>query len=159
MKSTDVYAVISIVSLVLYFFIAAQGAFYHFGFAKALYNIPAEHFIELRKSVDPVVRGRFKALYLTTLAVVLVWLLISDKSQGFWSYAPVLLAFLLLAGDILLILRFSEPVNELINSDLLNTQTGYITARSQWLKFILIRGYLSMGGFLALLIHFVFRAR
>jgi hypothetical protein len=149
--------IIRLAGIVLYFFIAAQGAFYHFGFGKALFQIPAEDFIELRKAVDPVVRPRFKSLYFSALAVVLLWLIFSDKSAGFLSYGPVLFAFLFLIADMVLIVKFSEPVNELINSDLLNTQTGYVTARTEWMKFIFIRGYLAMAGFFLLIIQPVLR--
>ena len=159
MKSTELVPLIRIIGIILYFFIAAQGAFYHFGFGKALYQIPSEHFIELRKAVDPVVRSKFKVLYLSALVVMFVWFLISDKSAGFWSYGFVLLAFIFLIADMVLILKFSEPVNELINSDLLNTEKGYSNARSEWLKFILIRGYLSLTGFAMLIIHLAFKPR
>jgi len=159
MKPIELISVVQIVGIVLYFFIAAQGAFYHFGFGKALYNIPSEDFIELRKAVDPIVRGRFKVLYLSALAIMFIWFLMSDKSAGFLSYAPILLAFLFLVADITLILKFSEPVNELINSNSLNTQSGFENARNAWLKFILIRGYLSISGFLLLMVHLVFRVR
>ena len=159
MKPIELISVVRIVGIVLYFFIAAQGAFYHFGFGKALYNIPSEDFIELRKAVDPIVRGRFKVLYLSALAIMFIWFLMSDKSAGFLSYAPILLAFLFLVADMTLILKFSEPVNELINSNSLNTQSGFQNARNAWLKFILIRGYLSISGFLLLMVHLVFRVR
>ena len=159
MKPIELISVVRIVGIVLYFFIAAQGAFYHFGFGKALYNIPSEDFIELRKAVDPIVRGRFKVLYLSALAIMFIWFLMSDKSAGFLSYAPILLAFLFLVADMTLILKFSEPVNELISSNSLNTQSGFQNARNAWLKFILIRGYLSISGFLLLMVHLVFRVR
>ncbi|WP_157486697.1 hypothetical protein [Dyadobacter alkalitolerans] len=157
MKPIELISVVRIVGIVLYFFIAAQGAFYHFGFGKALYNIPSEDFIVLRKAVDPIVRGRFKVLYLSALAIMFIWFLMSDKNAGFLSYAPVLLAFLLLVADMALIVKVSEPVNALINSDTLSTAAEFSTVRSEWLKFIMIRGYLSIAGFLLLLIHLVFK--
>lgn len=159
MKSIEIISLVRIIGITLYFFIAAQGAFYHLGFGKALYNIPADDFIELRKAVDPVIRGRLKVLYLTALAVMFVWFMLSDKTAGFLSYAPVLVAFLLLIADMVLILKFSEPVNTLINEGSLNAETGYENARDEWLKFIFIRGYLSVSGFLLLLIHLVFKVR
>jgi hypothetical protein len=159
MKSIDILSLVSIVGVLLYFVIAAQGAFYHFGFGKALYNIPAEHFIELRKAVDPVVRGKFKVVYLSALAVMFIWFLLIDKSAGFWSYGPVVIALLLLIADLFLIVKFSEPVNELVNSNLLNTKESFVEARDQWLKFILIRGYLSISGFVLLLLHLVLKVR
>jgi hypothetical protein len=159
MKSIELLPIVSLTGLALYFFIAAQGAFYHLGFGKALYQIPAEHFIELRKAVDPAVRSNLKAVYLSALVVMLLWLVLIYNTSGFWSYGPVLVAFLLLIADMVLILRVSEPVNELINSNLLNTEAGYSNARSEWLKFILIRGYLSLTGFALLLIHFVCKSQ
>jgi hypothetical protein len=159
MKSTDILSLVSIVGMLLYFIIAAQGAFYHFGFGKALYNIPSENFIELRKAVDPVVRGKFKVVYLSALAVMFIWFLLVDKSGGFWSYGPVIIALLLLIADLFLIVKFSEPLNELVNSNLLNNKESFEEARDQWLKFILIRGYLSISGFVVLLLHLVLKVR
>lgn len=159
MKSIDLVSMVSIVGILLYFVIAAQGAFYHFGFGKALYNIPSENFIELRKAVDPVVRGKFKVVYLSALAVMFLWFLLVDKSAGFWSYGPIPIAFLLLVADLFLIVKFSEPINALINSNLLNTKESFAEARDQWLKFIFIRGYLSISGFIVLLLHLVLKTR
>jgi len=156
MKSVEMASFVKIAGMLLYFFIAAQGAFYHFGFGKALYNIPVENFITLRKAVDPVVRDRFKVLYLAAIGLMFVWLLLTDKSNGFWSYAPVLLSFLFLLADMLLILKFSEPVNQLINSDALNGQENFREVRAQWLRFIFLRGYLSVAGFALLLIQLIF---
>jgi hypothetical protein len=153
MNSIESTALVKVIGTVLYFFIAAQGAFYHFGFGKALFGISPEGFIELRKAVDPVVRSRFKGLYFSTLAVMFIWLVLADKSGGFLSYGPVLIALLLIVADMVCIVRFSEPVNELINSDLLNTREGYANARTEWLRFIFVRGYLSVSGFVLLLLH------
>lgn len=150
-------SIVGLIGVVLYFFIAAQGAFYHIGFGKAMFHIPAEGFIQLRKAVDPVVRRKLKGLYLSALAIMFTWLVLTDKSGGFLSYGPVLIAFLLLVTDLVLILKCSEPVNELINSDLLNTQQGYSNARKEWMKFIFIRGYLSVSGFVILLAHLIFQ--
>jgi hypothetical protein len=158
MKSIELISLVRIIGISLYFFIAAQGAFYHLGFGKALYNIPADDFIELRKAVDPVIRGRLKVLYLSALAMMFIWFLMSDKSAGFLSYAPVLLAFFLLLADMVLIVKFSEPVNKIINGDLL-IESEFDNARKDWLKFIFLRGYLSISGFLLLLIHLVFKTR
>jgi hypothetical protein len=159
MRSIDILSLVSIVGVLLYFIIAAQGAFYHFGFGKALYNIPSENFIELRKAVDPIVRGKFKVVYLSALAVMFVWFILVDKSAGFWSYGPVIIALLLLIADLFLIVKFSEPINELVNSNLLNTKESFEEARDQWLKFIMIRGYLSISGFVVLLLHLVLKVR
>lgn len=149
----NIIFLVRIISMILYFFIAAQGAFYLFGFAKALYNIPSENFIELRKAVDPVVRSRFKVLYLSALFMMFIWLLIIDKTHGFWSYGLILTAFLLLAADLVLILKVSEPANRIINGDVSSLQGSYNELRHQWLKFISIRGNLSVSGFILLIIH------
>lgn len=113
----ELLPLIRTIGVVLYFFVAAQGAFYHVGFGKALFNISPESFIELRKAVDPQVRGKLKALYLSALATMFVLLILSMNSGGLLSYGPMLVAFLLLLADLVLIVMRSERVNELINSD------------------------------------------
>jgi hypothetical protein len=58
-------------------------------------------------------------VYLSALAVMFIWFLLVDKSGGFWSYGPVIIALLLLIADLFLIVKFSEPLNELVNSNLI----------------------------------------
>lgn len=153
MKSIEVQSVVQVVGVVLYFFLAAQGAFYRIGFGKALFDISPEGFIELRKAVDPRVRRPLKALYISSLATMLTWLVLAVNSGGLLTYGPVLVAFLLLVADLVLALKRSEPVNQLINSDLLNTRQGFVNARDEWMKYIFIRGTLGVAGFLILLLY------
>lgn len=158
MKSVDLIFTVRIVGMLLYFLIAAQGAFYLFGFGKALYNVSAENFIDLRKAVDPVVRGRFKVVYLSALAIVFIWLVMADKSGGILSYGFVLATFLLLIADLVLIVKFSEPINATINGNILESKQSLGELRHQWLKFISIRGSLSVAGFVLLLIDMTLKA-
>lgn len=153
MKSIDLLAVVRTAASVLYFFLAAQGAFYRVGFGRALFDIAPESFMELRKAVDPRVRKNLKLLYLSALPAMLIWLVLAVKSGEMLSYGPVLVALLLLIADLVLALKASEPVNELINSDLLNTRQGYQNARTKWMKYIFIRGNLAIAGFIVLLLH------
>ena len=155
----EMLTLIKIISILLYFFIAAQGAFYLFGFSKALYNVPVENFIELRKAVDPVVRSRFKVLYLSALAMMCVWFFFMEKSAGFWSYAFVLAALLLLVTDLFLIIKISEPANEIINGDILNNTESLKALRKQWLDAISIRGCLSVSGLTLLILHLIVNGR
>jgi hypothetical protein len=156
MKSIEILTVVRMVGVVLYFFVAAQGAFYHVGFGRALFNISPEGFIELRKAVDPQVRGKLKALYLSALATMFTWLVLAVNSGGLLFYGPVLVAFLLLVSDLVLALKRSEPVNELINSNLLNTTQAYAAARTEWMKYIFVRGSLAVAGFVLLLLYLAF---
>lgn len=153
MKSIEALTVVRIVGTMLYFFLASQGAFYRVGFGKALFDISPEDFIALRKAVDLRVRVPLKALYLSSMAIMLSWLVLAVNSGGLLTYGPVLVALMLLVADMILALKCSEPVNELINSDLLNTRQGYLNARDKWMKYINIRGLLAITGFLVLLLH------
>jgi uncharacterized membrane protein len=158
MKSVELTFLLKIAGMLSYFLIAAQGAFYLLGFKKALYDISAENFIDLRKAVDPVVRGRFKVLYLSALAVLFVWLVVADKSGGLMSYGCVLGAFLLLVADMILIVKFSQPLNATINEITPESKESLSELRHQWLKFIAIRGCLSVTGFVLLLIDMLLKA-
>lgn len=153
MKSIEMLNIVQAIGLVLYFFVAAQGAFYRVGFGKALFDISPESFIELRKAVDPRVRRPLKALYISSLATMLTWLVLTVNSGGLLTYGPVLVAFLLLVADLALALKRSEPVNVLINADLLNTRQGYVNARDEWMKFIFLRGSFVVAGFVVLMLH------
>ncbi|MGN7886759.1 hypothetical protein [Dyadobacter sp. 22481] len=153
MKSIEMLNIVQAIGLVLYFFVAAQGAFYRVGFGKALFDISPESFIELRKAVDPRVRRPLRALYISSLATTLTWLVLTVSAGGLLTYGPVLVAFLLLVADLALALKRSEPVNVLINADLLNTHQGYVNARDEWMKFIFLRGSLVVAGFVVLMLY------
>lgn len=156
MKSIEMLNIVRAIGLVLYFFVAAQGAFYRVGFGKALFDISPESFIELRKAVDPHVRRPLKVLYISSLATTLTWLVLTVESGRLLTYGPVLIAFLLLIADLVIALKRSEPMNVLINADLLNTRQGYVNARDEWMKFIFIRGSLAVAGFVVLMLHLCF---
>lgn len=156
MKSIEILDMVRAIGLVLYFFVAAQGAFYRVGFGKALFDIAPENFIELRKAVDPRVRRPLKTLYISSLTTMLTWLVLTVNAGGLLTYGPVLVAFLLLIADLVLALKCSEPVNVLINADLLNTRQGYVNARDEWMKFISIRGSLAVSGFVVLMLYVCF---
>ena len=94
------FPLLKLAHLVLYFFIAAQGAFYLLGFYKVLSGIPSHDFILLRKAADPVLAPHLKILYILTLLVSL--LILATHFRAFTVSTLVLLsaAVLLLGIDI-----------------------------------------------------------
>jgi hypothetical protein len=155
MNSLKILPIISMAGSVLYFFIAAQGAFYLLGFGKALYNISPGHFIELRRAVDPIIGRRMKALYLATLMIMSLWVLLANQSEGFPGYGMVLTALLCLLTDLTLGIKASEPINKIITKETSPEFEQAYELQRDWILFVQIRGCVSVAGFLMLILHAV----
>lgn len=158
MKAITFFSLLQFAVVMGYFFIAAQGAFYHLAFGKALKNIPADSFMELRRAIDPAIRVPLKSVYLSTLALMTLTVVTGFIQTGFSTNIWNLLALLMLIADIILVIKVSEPINHAINSlaDISHEQGKALQA--QWIKAILFRGYLSIAGFILLLVpHLLFK--
>lgn len=148
------FPLLKLAHLVLYFFIAAQGAFYLLGFYKVLSGIPSHDFILLRKAADPVLAPHLKILYILTLLVSL--LILATHFRAFTVSTLVLLsaAVLLLGIDIFVALRVSEPLNKVI-AGISEPFTNAASIHRNWLRQIYLRAFFSVGGFILLLLAYL----
>ncbi len=140
-----------------YFVIAAQGAFYHLTLGKVLMIIPTSNFLELRQVIDRHIRKPLKVLYLGTPLLMLIWMVLSIGRIPLWDILYTGIALVLLLADIRLILKNSEPINQLVNqlTDLPNVEGGANLQRI-WVKTMLHRGCYNGFGFILLIISQVF---
>lgn len=147
-----------LLSVMVYFILASQGGFYLLSFHKVLQNLPSKNFIEIRKAIDRVIEAPLKILYPGGFLMMLTWLTVANSSSGTLQYGLLLLSFILLAMDLTLAVRISIPLNRTIHNVVMQSGGQAILIQKKWLKFIFIRGCLSMGGFIFLIVHIMVQA-
>jgi len=157
MKVIDLFFLFKVISFVIYFTLASQGGFYILSFYKVLLNLPTESFIEIRKATDNVIETPLKILYPSGLTCMLIWLLMTDKSSGILGYGFLLISFVLLATDLMLAINVNVPLNKVIQHMTVDSGDA-ILVQQKWLKFILIRGFLSVTGYISLTLHLLIQA-
>ncbi|CAG4990321.1 hypothetical protein DYBT9275_00503 [Dyadobacter sp. CECT 9275] len=152
MRQADLFPYLKLVCVFIYFALASQGAFYIFlGFSKAMLNVSADTFVEIRRATDSVIGPKLKFGYLAGLALLLAWMFVSFRVQGSKSHYYAAAAFLLLAADMLLAIKLSMPINDLINDTTLKPQNLLTELQQKWLAYIVIRGALCILGLVILL--------
>jgi hypothetical protein len=152
MRLIDLFSFFQLLCIMLYFLLAAQGGFYLLAHAKVLYNLPTGSFLELRKATDNIIALPLKILYPATLVWLLVWIWLADRSNIF-NYVFIIVAAALLAADLALAIRFSIPLNSIIEKLPVNTGSQALVIQVKWIKVILIRGCLCVHGFAFLILH------
>ncbi|MCF2444796.1 hypothetical protein L0657_12580 [Dyadobacter sp. CY345] len=158
MKIVDPFFLFKVLSFVIYFTLASQGGFYILSFYKVLQNLPTESFIEIRKATDNVIAMPLKILYPSGLAFILIWLVLADKSSGILGYGFLAASFILLATDLTLAVNVNIPLNKIIQHMTVDNGGEAAWVQQKWLKFILIRGCLSVTGYFSLTLHLLIQA-
>lgn len=158
MKITNLFFLFKVFSFVIYFTLASQGGFYILSFYKVLLNLPTENFIEIRKATDNIIATPLKILYPSGLVFMLAWLLMADKSSGLLGYGFLLIAFILLAADLMLAINVNIPLNKVIQHMTMENREEALLVQEKWLKYILIRGFLSVTGYISLTLHLLIQA-
>lgn len=153
MKSFDLFFLFRLSSVVVYFILASQGGFYLLSFHKVLQNLPSQNFIEIRKAIDRVIEAPLKILYPGGFLMMLIWLTHAHNASGALGYSLLLVSFMLLAADLALAVRVSIPLNRTISNIVTQSGGQAVLIQKKWLKFIFIRGCLSIGGFIFLILH------
>jgi hypothetical protein len=147
--SVTLFPILVVCSATLYFFLASQGGFYLLSFAKVLRNMPTAQFLELRKAIDHVIENRLKILYPATIACMVVMTLMTVNIGSIINRGLLVMSILLLLLDVILALRVSIPLNTVIQHISDGSEARDIQTR--WLRFIGIRAYLSVTGFVSLM--------
>jgi len=158
MKIIDPFFLFKVLSFVIYFTLASQGGFFILSFYKVLLNLPTESFIEIRKATDNVIETPLKILYPSGLIFMLIWLFMADKSSGILGYGFLLISFVLLATDLMLAINVNVPLNKIIRHMTVDDNGQALLVQQKWLKFILIRGFLSVTGYISLTLHLLIQA-
>jgi len=142
--------------LLFYLVVASQGLFYFVGVHKALASISLDAFAEQRKAVDLAVAGPLKFIYIGGLLIGSFALLLFRKHYCTLEYITLAIAFLFMSADVIVASKGNIPINQAFHYyPSSNDLTTWNELREQWLRFILIRGGLSVTGLLTLLAGFI----
>ena len=152
MKFFDIYFTNKITCLTLYFFLASQGGFYLLAFGKVLKVLSTDSFLQIRKATERFIETPLKILYPVTNLCLMIWVVLAEKVSGL-SFTFLVSSLMLLLVDLLLAIKISIPLNKRIAKLESSFTDEAFTAKKRWIKFIVIRGYLSATGFIFLLIH------
>ncbi len=82
----------------------------------------------------------------------------ADKSAGILGYVFLAVSFVLLATDLMLAVNVNVPLNKLIQQMTVDHGGEAALIQQKWLKFILIRGCLSVTGYFSLILHLLIQA-
>ena len=93
-----------------------------------------------------------KILYPVTNFCLLIWVVLAEKASG-PSFTFLVSSLMLLLLDLILAIKISIPLNKRISELESSFTDEAFTAKKRWIKFIVIRGYLSVTGFIFLLFH------
>ena len=152
MKFFDIYFAGKTCCLISYFFLASQGGFYLLAFGKVLKVLSTESFLQIRKATEMFIDTPLKTLYPVTNLCLLIWVVFAEKDDGL-RFTLLLMSFMLLVLDLMLAVKISIPLNKQIARLESSFTAEAFTAKEKWIRFIIIRGYLSVTGFIFLLIR------
>jgi hypothetical protein len=149
--------IIFFITLLAYAILASQAFMYILSLKQVQLSLNASSYIELRKLTDTFMRANFKyVIYIVFFAnLLLVFSTIkAPKSLLFVSATVAMVAF---AIDIMLTLKGSLPINDIINSWSGNHfPTNWTTYRDRWFTIFQYRQIANIVGFLSLLTAAVF---
>lgn len=152
MKSFDVYLLGKYCCLILYFFLAAQGAFYLLAFGKVFKTLPPDSFLQIRKATETVIEKPLKILYPTATFSMLLWVMYANKHDTD-SFLLLVVSLLMLLTDLILAVKVSIPLNQRIARFDNSFSTEVLRAKQKWIRLIIFRGYFSVTGFGILVLH------
>jgi hypothetical protein len=135
--------ILRIMLLLVTIVLAAQGLFYELGPAAAMKTLSLTTFAEQRVAIDKEISGKLKILYYGALCLGLAVLVLLSMQFNTLTFVCSACATLLTLADVLLARKFNLPINKAFKS----YPDGPVPWRDlqlQWIKFIVIRGSLSI---------------
>ncbi len=149
------YAIIA--NLVAYSIVVSQPLAYLVFLARAQRALSAPAYIELRQCINPVMSRRVPVIHLSTLATVLLLLVLSLRG-GSWNVAgTAAIALLCLVIDAILMMRENVPINGVVDRwSTTNYPEDWEDYRSKWFGVFGYRQVVLLVGFFSLLVGAVF---
>jgi hypothetical protein len=142
-----------VTSLIAYSIVVSQPLFYIVAMGRAQRALSAAAYIELRQCINSVMTRRVPVIYLTTLATVLVVLVLSLRFRNGSGLVTATVALLCLVVDIYLMMRENVPINGVINQwSTTNYPKDWESYRTKWFEIFAYRQIALLVGFFALLV-------
>jgi hypothetical protein len=142
-----------VTSLIAYSIVVSQPLFYIVAMGRAQRALSAAAYIELRQCINSVMTRRVPVIYLTTLATVLVVLVLSLRFRNGSGLVTATVALLCLVVDIYLMMRENVPINGVIDQwSTTNYPKDWESYRTKWFEIFAYRQIALLVGFFALLV-------
>lgn len=143
----------------LFFMIASQAGYFFTGYYKVLQGMSTMDFMLIRKSTDAAVRTSYKFLYISAMLAGIAVLVLHRNELGSVRGTLMCIAVFFLLADLVLAKTVSEPVNSIIGNTPMEQLINMPGLQEKWLNMILVRGALSLAGFLLLMSSLAFASR
>jgi hypothetical protein len=148
-----------VANLIAYSIVASQPLFYLVALGSAQRALSAAAYIELRQRINAVMTKRVSAIYVSTLATLLLVLALSLWVRNWISLAAATVALLCLLVDVFFMLRENVPINGVIDQwSTTDHPADWESYRTKWFDIFAYRQVLLLVGFFALLVGAVYQS-
>ena len=145
------------ITLLTYAMIASQAFMYILSLKRVQLNLCANAYTEIRKLTDISMRASFKYVIYAALLANVSLVIATIKTPDSLVFITVTIALLALVAEILLTLKGSLPINDVINTwSADNVPANWTSFRDKWFTIFQYRQIASITGFVSLLIGGVF---
>lgn len=149
--------IVFFITILAYSIIASQTFMYILSLKQLQLGLNAESYLEIRKLTDTLMRANFKYVIYTALLANLLLVIFTIQTPKTWLFISASIAFVALVADILLTLKGSLPINDVINSWSVHTiPANWQSVREQWFIIFQYRQIANIIGLLSLLLAAVF---
>lgn len=144
---------ILIIAILAYSVIVSQSFMYMLTLKQVQLNLDAQSYTELRKLIDTGMNSNFKYVMYIALFSNFTLVFCTIKNPSNILFITAVIAFVALIADVLLALKGSIPINEVINSwSNNNYPTNWAEYRAKWFSIFQYRQVANIIGFIGLLI-------
>jgi len=147
-----------ITNLIAYSIVVSQPLAYMLVMGRAQRSLSPAAYIELRQCINPIMTRRVPVIYLSTLATVLLLLVLSLRIRNWSGLVTATVALLCLVIDILFMMRENLPINGVIDQwSTTNYPENWEHYRTKWFAIFTYRQVVLLIGFFSLLVGAVFQ--
>ena len=145
------------ITLLTYAMIASQAFMYILSLKRVQLNLGANAYTEIRKLTDISMRASFKYVIYTTLLANMLLVMVTAKMPDSLVFITSIISLVALIAEILLTVKCSLPINDVINAwSADNCPANWTAYREKWFTIFQYRQIASITGFVSLVVGTVF---
>lgn len=145
--------IILLFALLSYSIIVSQPFMYLLALKQAQLHLDADSYTAVRQLIDAAMRSSFKYVLYAAVLSNLLLLVVQFKHPGGLAFITAAVAFLALIAEILLTLKGSLPVNDIINTwSVGHYPDNWWQVRDRWFSIFQYRQWATITGFVSLLV-------
>jgi phosphate starvation-inducible membrane PsiE len=148
------------ISVLSYSIVASQSFMYILALKNTQQALGASSYIEVRQLIDANMQGIFKYVIYVALLSSISLILVNYKTPTSFLFISSVIAFVALVIDVLLMLKGSMPLNQVINSwSPEHYPSDWKSVRAAWFNVLYYRQIANISGFTILLAGVIFRSK